>query len=362
LIWTHAGWKSFRGVQSRSVSKVRVIRLTNGTEIVSSINHPYVDFTSAKIETDHVDARSEILFDPIGVDGGLYTHDGFIISHNCNEFIGSSDTLINPNALLAMSERRPVWEGDDGVRVYERPHKRDPDDRKTRDAVYVMSVDVCKGRGKDRSTFNVFDVSASPFRQVACYQNAEISPMFLPDVIVKWAKLYNDALLVIESNDEGASVARSCLYEHEYDNVYCESWKNPNGVGVMVTKLVKRLGCSRLKDMIEGNTLTIVDAQTIGELMTFVRVKDSWGASPGNHDDLVANLWMLSWLVATDLFKDLTAGVDLKQKLFAEKERALSDSIPFAGHFGDTSDYATDYLIERGYLNSRPEDGGFSAL
>ena len=59
-----------------------------------------------------------------------------------------------------------------------------------------MTVDVSKGRGQDYSTFTVIDISRRPFKQVAVYRNNSISPILFPNIIYKYAHLYNDAYVV----------------------------------------------------------------------------------------------------------------------------------------------------------------------
>ena len=67
---------------------------------------------------------------------------------------------------------------------------------------YIMMVDVSKGRGQDYSTFTMIDISSRPFSQVAVYRNNTISPLLFPNIIYKWAGVYNKAYVVIESNDQ----------------------------------------------------------------------------------------------------------------------------------------------------------------
>lgn len=245
-----------------------------------------------------------------------------------NEFIGSSDTLIDPNALINMQPIKPEWTGDEGVRVYERP---------VEGRSYVMTVDVSKGRGKDYSTFTVTDVTDLPYRQVAIFRNSLISPMWFPDIIFKWAKLYNEAFLVVESNDEGISVCRALHFDMEYPAMFNESSINANKLGVEVTKREKRVGCSKLKDLIENQKLVVVDADTILELSTFVKKGNSYEASGSNHDDLVANLWMFGWVTEIEAFEEYSNGVDLKQAMFGDRLEEL-ESLPFFGLGPDDDD------------------------
>src|SRR5210317_1669788 len=110
-----------------------------------------------------------------------------------------------------------------------------------------MTVDVSKGRGQDFSTFNVIDISTRPFKQVAVYRNNTISPLLFPNIIYKYAKIYNEALVVIEANDSGQVVCNGLYHELEYENMYVESAVKSGSLGVQMTRKVKRIGCSSFK-------------------------------------------------------------------------------------------------------------------
>jgi len=258
----------------------------------------------------------------------------------CNAFQGTSNTLINGNVLFNMTPRPPVWTGDDGVEVFDKPVDGHS---------YVMTVDVCKGRGKDRSTFTVWDVTDGRLEQVATYQNSTISPIIYPDLLYKWAKIYNRALVVIESNDEGASVARSLYYDLDYEEVFVENLSKAHGIGVFVDKKVKRIGCSNMKDLIESGKMIVRDKRTIEELLTFVPTRTGYEAEPGYHDDLVQNLWLMSWYVDTDVFKAHAGTGNLRERLRAEREKAIEESVPFVGLFPGMVDPIED-LIAKGYM------------
>ena len=192
-----------------------------------------------------------------------------------------------------------------------------------------MTVDVSKGRGQDYSTFCIFDVTDDKFEQVVTFRDNMISPLIFPDVIVKVAKLYNDALIVIENNDAGQLVCNAVYYEYEYENTFVESTVKAGGVGVTMTKRVKRIGCSNLKDLVEMNKVKLVDYETITELSTFEVKGASYEASDGNHDDLVMNLVLFSWFISSDAFGNI-ADVDLKALLYEDRIRELEDDLlPF---------------------------------
>jgi hypothetical protein len=154
-----------------------------------------------------------------------------------------------------------------------------------KDHDYIMTVDVSKGRGQDYSTFNLIDISVRPFAQVAVYRNNTISPLLFPNIIYKYAKVYNNAYVVIESNDQGTVVCNGLYHDLEYENLHLESTVKANRIGIEITRKTKRLGCSSIKDILENNKLDIVDEETILEISTFVAKGQSYEASDGNHDD-----------------------------------------------------------------------------
>ena len=240
-----------------------------------------------------------------------------------NTFFGTGNTLISADALMNMKAKPPVSVGD--INVYKEP-KANHD--------YIMTVDVAKGRGQDYSTFNIIDISTNPFKQVACYRNNLISPILFPDIIHKWAKRYNEAYVIIESNDQGAVVANGLYYDIEYENMHVESMIKAGAIGMTMNRKVKRIGCSNLKDLIEEKRLHIVDLNTISECSTFEARGNSFEASDGNHDDLVMNLVMFAWYVGTEAFVNQT-DMTMKQMLYEEKMKAIEDEITPVGIIDD---------------------------
>lgn len=244
------------------------------------------------------------------------------------EFLGTGSTLIDANSLLGLKSI-PVIHRAGSVRIYEHPI---PEHN------YVMTVDVAKGRGNDYSTFTIIDVSTQPFRAVACYRDNLISPLLFPDIIYKWGKVYSYAHVVVESNDQGTVVCNALHYDLEYENLFLESLSRSDGVGVTMTKKTKRIGCSNLKDLIEQGKLSICDAETIQELSTFESVGSSYEASQGNHDDLVMNLVLFAWFVATDIFANMSTNFSLKDMLYAERVKAMEDELIPPGFFHKPED------------------------
>ena len=238
-----------------------------------------------------------------------------------NTFFGTGDTLINAETLMGFRAEPPLKliEGN-SVWIYKEPEK---------DHQYVMTVDVSKGRGQDFSTFNVIDISTRPFKQVAVYRNNLISPLLFPNIIYKYAKVYNEAWVVVESNDQGTLVCNGLYYDLEYENMFIESAVKSNRLGVEITRKTKRIGCSGIKDLLEEKKLEIVDQNTILECSTFISKGQSYEASDGNHDDLMMNLVMFGYFATGNYFSQLT-DVDVKTMMFEQQMKAIEeDVLPF---------------------------------
>ena len=235
-----------------------------------------------------------------------------------NTFFGTGDTLVNADTLLNLRAKPPKRYMEGGLlKIYEEPQKGHD---------YVMTVDVSKGRGQDYSTFTLIDISVRPFAQVAVYRNNTISPLLFPNIIYKYAKPYNDAYVVVESNDQGTVVCNGLYHDLEYENMHVESSVKANAIGIEINRKTKRLGCSAIKDILETNRLTINDDNTILEISTFEAKGQSYEASEGNHDDLMMNLVLFGYFVSTQYFSDMT-DINLKQMMFEQKMKEIENDV-----------------------------------
>ena len=269
-----------------------------------------------------------------------------------NTFFGTGQTLISPQALLSLKAMNParIMESGDCL-VYDEPRK---------DSVYVMCVDVAKGRGQDYSTFSVIDISSRPFKQVAVYRNNLISPMLFPDIIYKYAMLYNEAYVIIENNDAGQLTCHGMHYELEYGNLHMESGVSSKGIGVEMTRRSKRIGCSGFKDLIEENKLEVVDEETIMEMSTFEAKGQSYEATEGNHDDLVMNLVLLGYFISTPFFQEMT-DINVKEMMFKRRMREIEEDVPpFGFHNNPVEDVSYEDKMDIWSQLEREHDGTFS--
>ena len=237
-----------------------------------------------------------------------------------NTFHGTGDTLISADSLLNLKAKPPIHLMEWNTKIYEEAKSSHE---------YVMMVDVGRGIGQDYSTFNIIDISVKPFKQVATFRNNTISPLLFPNIIYKMATLYNQCLVVVESNDHGVVVCNGLHYDLEYENLFFESAVKSDKLGVNMTRKVKRIGCSTFKELLENNKLEIVDEDTIHEITCFEARGNSFEASSGNHDDLVMNFIMFGYFAGTNYFNELT-NISLKDLLYQKRIQEIEDDIvPF---------------------------------
>jgi hypothetical protein len=252
------------------------------------------------------------------------------------QFIGSTNTLIHPTKLQELVFTTPIkdrW----GIDIYEEPQKG---------RIYVIPVDTAHGVGGDSSAFTVIDVTEMPYRVVAKYKSNVIAPMAFPEIIYYAGQKYNWAFIIPEVNDIGLPVSQALMMDLEYENMIFTIMKGRAGqkitggfskaavAGVRMSKQVKKIGCSSLKDIIEGNKLLIVDYDIIEELSTFIQEKDSFEAEEGHHDDLVMTLVIFGWLTRQEYFKELSS-TNVRKRLAEERHAQMMEDLLPAGFIDD---------------------------
>jgi len=256
------------------------------------------------------------------------------------EFVGGTNTLVNASSLKNLVFKAPI-EQKGGIDVYEHPKEG---------RVYAIGVDVSRGENLDYSAFSVFDATEFPYRQVAKYRNSSISPLLYPSVVASCGQKYNDAYVLVETNGIGQQVADVLHNDMEYDNLVLITSKGRAGqvfdggfgkgstqLGITMSKKVKQVGCSMLKDLIESQKLITNDFETIRELSSFVSKAHSYEADVGCHDDLVMSMLLFAWLTSQPHFKDIT-DLDLRRRLLEEKMQALEEEVLPFGFINDAQD------------------------
>lgn len=312
------GWDEFSASVLPTLSSGKDTRLIF-TSTPKGLNHFYDYFQGAKKGINGFAWQEVKWFDVPGRDEkwkeeilGTINHDLIKFAQEYEvDFIGSGGTLISGAAIRMLESSMPVnSDYTDGFKVYTMPKK---------DNVYILVADVSRGKGLDYSAFSVIDVTSVPYKQVATFRNNLIAPPDYADYIYRVASHYNQAYVLVETNDLGSQISDYLHDTFEYDNLLKTESKGASGKrissgfssgssyerGLRTTTKTKAIGCSLLKLLIEQNKLQVVDKDTVFELSVFVKKGNSYAADIGQHDDMVMGLVLFSWLTQDPFFTNL---------------------------------------------------------
>ena len=270
------------------------------------------------------------------------------------EFLGSSNTLISGYKLQTIAYKEPIAIHDH-LKIYEHPIKEGHDEAKS-DHLYCITVDVSEGKNLDYSAFQIIDISQTPYKQVASYHNSAITPILFPTVIYNAARLYNDAYVLVEINNN-PQVADSLHSDFEYENLWkiftgnkkpqqlCAGFARGIQMGLKMSPQVKAIGCSNLKTLIEGDKLVINDFDTYSELTTFEQQKNSFAAADGANDDLVMSLVIFAWASTQQYFKEIV-NHDIRKQIQLENMNQYDDDTVVEPIIDDGLDHG--FMVEGG--------------
>ena len=225
-------------------------------------------------------------------------------------FLGSSNTLVATSKLNVLAPEDCLEENSEGLKIFEHPVK---------DQIYFLQADVSRGQGSDYSAFTVIDGTTTPYKVVASYRNNTVSPFSFPVSIKSVAEQYNNAYVLIETNDIGGQVSSILYNDLEYENVLMTKILGRKGqvlsqgfggssrteMGLRTTTQTKKLGCAILKRLVEEDKILLNDERIITELTTFVSKSNTFRAEDSHNDDLVMTLVFFAWLSRQEYFADL---------------------------------------------------------
>ena len=210
--------------------------------------------------------------------------------HEC-EFLIFDETLINSIHLADMEGVTPV-ENTGQVRWFKRP---------TPGHTYLTSLDPSMGTGGDFAAIQVFELPT--YKQIAEWRH-NTTPIPAQIRILKDICNYikeccsNDGQNIywsVENNSigEGALIVIRDMGEENIPGM-CVSEPIRKGhvrkfrKGFNTTHSTKISACTRLKNMVENDKLTINSKVLVSELKAFVASGSSFKAKPGETDDLVS--------------------------------------------------------------------------
>jgi hypothetical protein len=209
------------------------------------------------------------------------------------EFLGSSDTLIDGEALKKIQdtvysidkENLPVTLFD-GLTVFKKPIKNH---------TYICSVDSSKD-GIDDFSIQVMDITQFPFEQVAD-ANLQVDYLTMPEYLKELGEYYNNALMVIENNEgSGQSISDTLWNVYSYENMYRDKklegqmgFKRYTGFRTTVKSRSVILGL--LRAFLEEEKLVVYSETTLAQLYTFTKNdNEKYEAQDGYKDDNVMAL------------------------------------------------------------------------
>lgn len=258
--------------------------------------------------------------------------------YGCN-FLGSSNTLISSSKLNVLAPEDFISEDSDGLRIFENP---------TKDKIYFLMADVARGQGSDYSAFTVVSGNDTPYKVVASFRNNTISPFAFPNIIKKVGEMYNNAYVLIETNDIGGQISSILYNDLNYENLLMTKIMGRKGqilsqgfangkseMGLRTTAQTKKLGCAIFKSLVEQDKILINDDRIIAEMMAFVSKSNTFKAEDGNNDDLVMTLVFFSWLCRQEYYADL---IETAQMNYEEAKKPEEDNTLFMLNSDDNED------------------------
>lgn len=319
-------FKNFEGF-NKKVARVLKIKFDN-CEIKCSDDHKFKSgnkFIEAKslligdivdnneyiksIVIDIIDLGIQTVITPLNVDGKTYTTVNGLFNHNCS-FIGSSQTLVDPNILADLIQKEPIdYMYDLEMAIYEKPIPG---------ALYVMGVDCATGVGGDYAAIQVVKInSRTSMEQVCTYQSNLVNPGQFARIIDTTSKMYNNCYYILENNDVGRQVSEELWYTLENMNLINT---DKHGLGTRADKKSKLDACMELKRVIDSKILKVVDVNTITQLSRFEEVSPNvFKGAKGTHDDAVSSLyWAIYATMQPEIDMD-SCKVIVKEKLAENK-------------------------------------------
>lgn len=205
------------------------------------------------------------------------------------EFIIFDETLINSLHLAQMQPRDPIRKSGQ-VRWFKEP---------TPGMIYTVSLDPSLGTGGDLAAIEVFEVNTTT--QIAEWKHNKTviqdQIRIMADIIQELYEKIDDQLSIyysVENNTVGEAALVS-LAEYGDENIMGILLNEPKRKGTSriyrkgfnTTNKSKLAACSKFKNLIESNRMTIYSQSLISELKTFIAFRASYAAKVGQTDDLV---------------------------------------------------------------------------
>lgn len=244
---------------------------------------------------------------------------------HCCEFLIDEETLIDSIKLSRLESSQPIYKTGQ-IRWYKKPK---------RGHIYVVALDPSLGTGGNNAAIQVYEADTTT--QVAEWTHNRTT---IPEQIKLLANINkqivditgepNNLYYSLENNTIGEAALIS-LAEYGEENIVGYMLNEPRVTGnsrryrkgFNTTNKTKLSACSKLKNLIESNKMTVSSAFLISELKTFVASGGSYAAKIGESDDSV-----MATLLAVRMFQHLQSfNVDLDNHIRDHNE--IIEPMPF---------------------------------
>jgi hypothetical protein len=204
------------------------------------------------------------------------------------EFIGSGNTVVDGDLIefYATLTKPPLEKAgfDGNIWIWEQPNYLNGN--------YIVVADVARGDGTDFSAFHIIETTTCT--QVAEYKG-KIGTTEFGHMLIEWCTKYNDAVLVIERENQGWAVIQTVI-NRSYKNLFYMS--KDRQVIEVERQLTNRYNAEE-KRMIPGFSTSIKSRPLIiNKLDTYMREVDETTGSTGvtiNSLRLIEELRVFIW-------------------------------------------------------------------
>lgn len=253
-------------------------------------------------------------------------------------FLKSGRPVFSLEALRAIEPREPISRGyfselrglkymeelNGPLRVWEFP---------VESGRYAIGADPAEGmKHGDASSAHVINVRNG---NVVAHWHGTIDPdLFGTQVLAPLGRMYNQALMGVESNNHGL-VTLKALQRNKYHPIYMQRsprYKKsvPTDIlGWRTTQITKPLAIDELNQAIREKGLNLWDAETVGEMRTFVR-DDAGKMSGSPFDDRVMSLAIANQMTRHVFLKQYEPVLEPPPGTFGHFERLLFGDEPLA--------------------------------
>ena len=191
---------------------------------------------------------------------------------------------------------------------------------------YIIGVDAAEGMGEDNdnSCFEVID--AVTCEQVAEFYSNTCPPHNFSQVVAMIGRMYNNALIIVESQSAGLTVLEKLQHEFFYENLFeCSQGGNSKtlSVGIKTSRSTRPKFLETMQTRLINESIAIRSRRFIKELKGFI-----WNAqtkraeaTKGFHDDAIMALCLA--LYARDVnIRQVPYGIGDQEDDYKERFKA----------------------------------------